>query len=181
MTLSEVESLFREVTDNELDEIGLFLKSITSIELRMISAEQEELIGRIRIEDSSGGGRLFTRGSEAREATFTCKVTSPSVTRTWRIFHSVRDVAETSKILSKYLPSHDNIADHLENDKLFSHVALAFPLDGTLCKGRLFTLLPLPIYTGFPLHLHGIMALTPDRQGLRNKDETGISPSSRER
>ncbi|KIY44267.1 hypothetical protein FISHEDRAFT_25687, partial [Fistulina hepatica ATCC 64428] len=50
-------------------------------------------------------------------------------------------------------------------------IALAFPLLQAIENGRLFTLLPLPIFTEFPLHLHAILALTPDRQALRNRQE----------
>lgn len=167
--------------------VGLFLKSITSIELQVVTTDNRKLlVGRVKIEDTSGpaGTRSFARGSGAREATFKCRVTASSgslVSTTWRIYHSVLDSGITSQILSKRLPSHTNVGDLLKNDKLFSHVGLAFPLDATPLKGRLFTLLPLPIYTDFPAHLHGILALTQDRQSLRNKEETGMSPDSREK
>ncbi|KIO19908.1 hypothetical protein M407DRAFT_82184 [Tulasnella calospora MUT 4182] len=70
-------------------------------------------------------------------------------------------------------------------DKLFPHVALAFPVpDATLSptqtfSGRLFTLLPLPIITHFPLHIHAALALTSSRQNLRNADETVMDPKGR--
>ena len=168
--------------------VGLFLKSVTSIELRVITRDNQELlIGRVKIEDTSGpaGLRSFARGSDAREATFRCRVAASSgsiVSKTWRIYHSVLDSEITSQIMSERLPSHTNVGDLLKNDKLFSHVGLAFPLrDASPLKGRLFTLLPLPVYTDFPVHLHGILALTQDRQSLRNKEETGMSPDSREK
>ncbi|KIO19901.1 hypothetical protein M407DRAFT_82182 [Tulasnella calospora MUT 4182] len=64
----------------------------------------------------------------------------------------------------------------MKEDKLFPHVALAFPVaDGVVpatgLKGRLFTLLPLPIITGFPLHIHAVLSLTSSRQNLRNAQE----------
>ncbi|KIO22367.1 hypothetical protein M407DRAFT_61073, partial [Tulasnella calospora MUT 4182] len=34
--------------------------------------------------------------------------------------------------------------------------------------GQLFTLLPLPIVTNFPLHINAVLALVSDRQHLRN-------------
>ena len=187
VTVLEIQSLFRELANKELDVVGLFLKSIASIELlEILQNGREVLVGKIKIEDISGlaGSRSFARGSEAREETFRCRISGfngSSISSTWRIFHSVLDSKETSRIMSKRLPTHSDIGVRLKNDKLFSHVALAFPLEGTPVKGRLFTLLPLPIYTDFPMHLHGILALTPDRQSLRNKEETGISPDSREK
>jgi hypothetical protein len=174
------------MVNKELAVVGLFLKSITSIELRVITPDDEEVIGRVEFEDSSSatGSRSFARGSDAREATFRCRVAASEgalTSSTWRIFHSVLDSEETSRIMSERLPNHTNVGDRLKNDKLFSHVGLAFPLDGPPLKGRLFTLLPLPVYTDFPVHLHGILALTPDRQSLRNKEETGMSSDSREK
>lgn len=86
---------------------------------------------------------------------------------------------ETAQILSSKLGY--DASQRLSNDKLFSHVALAYPLQRSIDRGRLFTLLPLPIYTDLPLHLHAILALTPDRQALRNREETGAGNDSRER
>ncbi|KIY44257.1 hypothetical protein FISHEDRAFT_52052 [Fistulina hepatica ATCC 64428] len=63
----------------------------------------------------------------------------------------------------------NQVEQRLVDDKLFSHIGLAFPLQQGIENGRLFTLLPLPIFTAFPLHLHAILALTPDRQALRNR------------
>jgi hypothetical protein len=175
------------MVEKELDVVGLFLKSIISIELQVIHPNNKKtVVGSVKIGDQGGpaGLRSFARGSEAREATFTCRIDSSGTSEsstTWRILHSVLSAEETSTIMSKLLVNHKNVGNLLKSDKLFSHVALAFPLDIPRIKGRLFTLLPLPIYTDFPLHLHGILALTPDRQNLRNKEETGMSPDSREK
>ncbi|KIO16428.1 hypothetical protein M407DRAFT_86020 [Tulasnella calospora MUT 4182] len=46
-------------------------------------------------------------------------------------------------------------------------------------SGRLFTLLPLPIFTHFPLHIHATLALTSSRQNLRNAQENVTDPKSR--
>jgi hypothetical protein len=181
VTVPEIRDLFSEMIDKELDIVGLFLKSIASIELRVITPSNREiLVGRMEIV----GSRSFSRGSEAREESFKWRIESSGSSKssaTWRILHSVLDAKETSKIMSERLPKHRNVGDLLKSDKLFSHIALAFPLDISRINGRLFTLLPLPIYTNFPMHVHGILALTPDRQNLRNKEETGMSPDSRER
>jgi hypothetical protein len=181
VTVLEVCDLFSEMTDKELDVVGLFLKSIASIELRVITQNnQGVLVGRV----DTTGSRSFLQGSEAREESFKWRIESSGSSKspvTWRILHSVLDAGETSRIMSERLPKHRNVGDLLKSDKLFSHVALAFPLDIPRIKGRLFTLLPLPIYTDFPMHVHGILALTPDRQNLRNNQETGMSPDSRER
>jgi hypothetical protein len=165
----------------ELDVVSLFLKSIASIELRVITHNNREIfVGKVEV----AGSRTVARGSEAREESFKRRIESSGPFKssaTWRILHSVLDASETSKIMSQRLPNHRNVGDLLKKDKLFSHVALAFPVDIPRITGRLFTLLPLPVYTDFPMHVHGILALTPDRQNLRNKEETGMSPDSRER
>jgi hypothetical protein len=184
VTVPEIERLFQEMASNELEIVGLFLKSITSIELQIITPTGSKVVGNVKFEDagSSSKSRSFTRGSEPREVTFKCSVSGSNgsiFSSSWRIFDSVPDALITSTTISKRLPNHGNIQDRLKNDKLFAHVALAFPLDKSV-NGRLFTLLPLPIYTHFPIHLHSILALTPDRQSLRNRDETGMSPDSRE-
>ncbi|KIO27690.1 hypothetical protein M407DRAFT_72859 [Tulasnella calospora MUT 4182] len=72
----------------------------------------------------------------------------------------------------------------MKEDKLFPHVALAFPdPDPAFPRapgfGRLFTLLPLPIITRFPLHTHAILALTSSRQNLRNAQESVTDPKAR--
>ncbi|KIO21520.1 hypothetical protein M407DRAFT_80296, partial [Tulasnella calospora MUT 4182] len=62
----------------------------------------------------------------------------------------------------------------MSTEKLFPHVALALPIppDGATSipnfHGRLFTLLPLPIITNFPVHINAVLALTSSRQNLRN-------------
>ncbi|KIO21529.1 hypothetical protein M407DRAFT_80280, partial [Tulasnella calospora MUT 4182] len=62
----------------------------------------------------------------------------------------------------------------MSTDKLLPRVALALPVphDGATSipnfHGRLFTLLPLPIITGFPVHINAVLALVSSRQNLRN-------------
>jgi hypothetical protein len=171
---------------NELETVGLFLKSITYIELQITEPTGlKKIVGKVEFKDADGlpGSRSFVRGSDAHEATFKCSVTGSNgsaISSSWRIFDSVLDKSVTSSVVSNRLPDHSNVQDRLEDDKLFAHIALAFPLDKSVI-GRLFTLLPLPIYTHFPMHLHSILALTPDRQSLRNREETGMGPDSRER
>ncbi|KIO21523.1 hypothetical protein M407DRAFT_80303, partial [Tulasnella calospora MUT 4182] len=72
----------------------------------------------------------------------------------------------------------------MSKDKLGRHVALALPVprDGassiTDFQGRLFTLLPLPIITGFPVHINAVLALVSSRQNLRNSMD--VEAGSRE-
>ncbi|KAJ7766768.1 hypothetical protein B0H16DRAFT_372468 [Mycena metata] len=183
-----IETLFEEFVEKELSVVMLFLKHIRYICLKIISPDgRERFIGSAEIPDLSiAEKRTFSRNTGARRETFRCTINVTSsngvvTSQVWRICHAVRSTEETSGILTRRLGY--NVGSKLADDKLFSHVALAFPVEPTVrnFKGRLFTLLPLPIHTEFPVHLHGILALTQDRQSLRNIEETGTGAESRER
>ncbi|KAJ7024296.1 hypothetical protein C8F04DRAFT_163783 [Mycena alexandri] len=185
---SLIETLFEEFVEKELSVVMLFLKHIRYICLKVISPDgRERFIGSAEIPDLSiAEKRTFSRNTGARQETFRCTINVTSSNRVatsqvWRICHAVRSTEETSGILTRRLEY--NVGSKLADDKLFSHVSVAFPLEPTApnFSGRLFTLLPLPIHTGFPVHMHGILALTQDRQSLRNIEETGTGAESRER
>ncbi|KAF9016388.1 hypothetical protein BDZ89DRAFT_1166299 [Hymenopellis radicata] len=160
----DIETLFRTFIEKELQDTMLFLKNVHTIELTIIDMDgRQTSLAKVSIEDPHliAEKRL---GSTARFETFRCIIRSnirgQQDTLTWRICHLV--------------------GQRLTDDKLFSHVGLAFPLGRSIDNGRLFSLLPLPIFTKLPAHLHAILALTPDRQALRNRQETGVSIGSRE-
>ncbi|KIO21526.1 hypothetical protein M407DRAFT_41534, partial [Tulasnella calospora MUT 4182] len=62
-------------------------------------------------------------------------------------------------------------------------LALPVPRNGATSipnfQGRLFALLPLPIITGFPVHINAVLALVSSRQNLRNSVD--VEPGSREK
>ncbi|KAF8205680.1 hypothetical protein K438DRAFT_1964095 [Mycena galopus ATCC 62051] len=183
-----IKTMFDDFVEKELSVVMLFLKHIRYICLKVISAEgQEHFIGSAEIPDVSiAEKRAFSRNVDTRQETFKCAVdvtvrNAKPVRQVWRILHAVRSRAETTRIMNEQLGY--DVASKLMNDKLFSHVALAFPVQPSVpnFNGRLFTLLPLPIHTNFPLHLHAILALTQDRQSLRNIEETGTGLEARER
>ncbi|KAJ7137800.1 inositol-pentakisphosphate 2-kinase-domain-containing protein [Mycena epipterygia] len=185
---SEIKILFKDFVEKELSVVMLFLKHIRSIRLEIIDSNGvETFIGSADIPDLSiSEKRTFSRNSDARQETFKCTVNvkssrnGPTMSRSWRVVHTVGSSDATSTILKHRLGY--NVAKLLTKDKLFSHVALAFPIDHDgVFNGRLFTLLPLPILTGFPAHVHAILALTQDRQSLRNIQEVGTAQESRER
>ena len=41
-------------------------------------------------------------------------------------------------------------------------------------KGRLFSTLPLPSLTGFPVHIHGLFSISADRSRLHGLDDSGV-------
>ncbi|KAF7322356.1 hypothetical protein HMN09_00013300 [Mycena chlorophos] len=183
-------SLFRDFVERELSEVMLFLKHVRSITLKTIHPDgREEIFGTAEIKDMDAFAlerRQFARTTGARQESFRCtievNVGGEVTAQTWRVLHRVSSTEETAKVV-RDLVGYDASAK-LAHDKLFSHVAVALPVDPIpedVFNGRLFTLLPLPIHTGFPLHMHAILALTQDRQSLRNIEETGADKQSRER
>jgi hypothetical protein len=171
---SEIKHLLEDFGQNELEEAILFLKNISTIEIRHISPSgQASLIGRATIDQrNSSSTALFTR-----QVNYEAPV-GKLRSRAWRFSTSQTNRSTTAQIMSKLLGY--NIGDELIKEKLVANVELAIPLGGPSIQGRLFTLLPLPIKTRFPLHFNATFALTPDRQSLKNVEEAGL-PESRER
>ncbi|KAJ7172036.1 hypothetical protein C8R46DRAFT_1190033 [Mycena filopes] len=183
---SEIVTLFRDFVEKELSVVMLFLKHVRSIRLKVIDAGGvETFIGGAEIPDPSiSGKRAFFPDNAPSSTTFRCtiNVETPGgkTAKAWRLFHSIGSTSDAAAVLGGLLGYHVE-TELLVKDKLFSHVALAFPIDQDQgLDGRLFTLLPLPIFTRFPVHFHGILALTQDRQSLRNIEEIGTGPRSRE-
>ena len=98
--------------------------------------------------------------------------------REWSFQTAAHGKEEANRLMSARLDY--DIGDRLTADKLSPIVELAMPLDGAPIGGSLYTLLPLPIETGFPVHVNAVFALTPDRQSLKNIAEAGTL-QSRER
>ena len=171
---SEIRQLLQGFGRNELEEAILFLKNITTIEIRHISfSGQEYFIGRATIDKrNTSSSPFFTRQVNWEVSAGNLR------SRTWRFSTCLTDRSTAAQIMSKRLGY--NIGDELNKEKLVANVELAMPLGGPSIEGRLFTLLPLPIKTGFPLHFNAVFALTPDRQSLKNVEEAG-PPESRER
>jgi hypothetical protein len=171
---SEIRQLLEGFGRSELEEAILFLKNISTIEIRHISSTgQEYFIGRATIDQRNASPSSFFSRQVSCEAS-----AGNLCSRTWRFSTSLIDKSTVAQIMSKRLGY--NIGDELNKEKLVANVELAIPLGGPSIQGRLFTLLPLPIKTGFPLHFNAVFALTPDRQSLKNLEESGL-PESRER
>ncbi|KIK66157.1 hypothetical protein GYMLUDRAFT_219036 [Collybiopsis luxurians FD-317 M1] len=184
--IDHIRSLFHGFIENELPVALLFLKHVMFIELREIGVDGSMTVkATVTVSNPEVAPlRSFVPGNVCRSETYRLDIVSTvgsdrSVVHKWRIVHVVDDEASVQSKISQRLGY--NVDDRLKQDKLSSHIALAFPLSHQHVKGQLFTLLPLPIWTGFPLHVHGVFALTSDRQHLRNPNELGIEDESRER
>jgi hypothetical protein len=185
-TPDDIIDVFRKFVEQEISIIMLFLKHVSKIELRDVDDSGTKTIATASVHDSVQLATLrnVTRHPSGLKESFRMTISiktgsNPTDTQPWLISHFAEDEIATNEAIAA-LWGRDP-ADRLSKDKLFPHVALAAPLNSTSgCDGRLFTLLPLPIHTGWPLHMHAIFALTSDRQNLR-KIDPGLVVGSRDR
>jgi hypothetical protein len=169
-----IHELLLDFVHEELKVVLLFLKHVSSVELRVVDDAETITVAHVEVERETSASQDFNKchivtsrhGEEERQS--------------WIVHHHSADLEEISEIMSKRLQS--DVRTTLIEKKLQPRVSLAFPMPNhnsdTAISGRLFTFLPLPIYTGFPCHLHGLFALTPDRQHLVNAEETGLPEGS---
>ena len=96
----------------------------------------------------------------------------------WRIIRTRNADDEAMSLLSAQVGG--EAVDHVfAKHKLCPDVRIAHPLfSDRYNSGRLFTFLPLPSRTDFPVHIHALFALTSSRQSLRNRNETGTVAGS---
>ncbi|KAG8972482.1 hypothetical protein FRC05_009835 [Tulasnella sp. 425] len=185
-SIETARQMFRDFIARELPESMLFLKHITTIELKEIDENGDEVLlatAKIENADAIALKRSRNRGREEEsshyELTTTVRVGSdPVSTRHWIIANFVEKYQTASGHMSRRLGRpQTEVKTDMSTDKLLPHVALALPVpeDGAATipefHGRLFTLLPLPIITGFPVHINAVLALTSSRQNLRNAQD----------
>lgn len=92
---------------------------------------------------------------------------------TWFLFHGYGKRNEAAQEIRHILKK--DFTKSLKMNKLSPKVSLAIPICGggekiavsSSLVGRLFTVLPLHVVTGLPLHIHGMFALSPDRDSLK--------------
>jgi hypothetical protein len=189
----DVRRMFKEFASKELAEALLFLRHISSIKLSEVGDDnRERTLAHAWIENAGALAPLRAQNRSRQkdpshlEMTIHVEIEGEATARRWLVWHFVEDYIVVEKNLAHRLrrPTSD-ISTLFVAEKLLPHVALAVPLApcgarskspsvATPVAGRLFTLLPLPIDTGFPLHLHGVLALTTSRQNLRNSHDVAI-------
>ncbi|KAG9014082.1 hypothetical protein FRB90_005630, partial [Tulasnella sp. 427] len=185
-TIESARQMFRDFIAKELPESMLFLKHITTIELKEIDEEgMVTVLATAKIEnaDAVAVQRSRNRGREEEMTHYRLTTTvqlhsEPVSKREWIITHFVEKYQVASAHMTNRLGRNiDEVKADMSTDKLLPHVALALPIpeEGATSvpgfHGRLFTLLPLPIITGFPLHINAVLALTSSRQNLRNAQD----------
>jgi len=177
-SVEQIRRLLYEFCSAELEQVVLFLKHITHIEICHVDAGgHRQVVGSVSTKNivPSPSSR---REIKVRKITLQGEEGSTTASRSWCYRSLAIDKGEAGKVVSERLGY--DVGDSLIADKLFPSIELATPLDGGVITGSLFTLLPLPIKTSFPVHLNAVFALTPDRQSLKNIEEVGTI-ESRER
>ncbi|KAG8972493.1 hypothetical protein FRC05_009846 [Tulasnella sp. 425] len=193
-SVEDARQMFDDFVAKELPEAMLFLKNITEIKLIEIDGHGVEttVLARATLKKSDIVGSQLSEGRVKREETSHHRITitlqiksTLPVVKSWIITHFVKKYETASRHMAQRLnrPQND-VEKDMSEDKLFPRVALAFPIlkDGGTANpdphGRLFTLLPLPIITNFPVHIDAVLALVPSRQNLRNSMD--VKEGSRE-
>jgi len=171
-TAAEILQLFNDFCSNSLEEVIQFLKYITSIEFRHIQRDgTERIVGMATIENQQ------VREENVRRRV-TIKDSLGERSRVWCFQYLSPDAAEVARDMNSRMGN--DVAERLVAEKLLPVVGLAYPMEGSSIKGKLFTLLPLPIATGLPVHIDAVFAIKPDRQSLQNPLDVG-SGDTRER
>jgi hypothetical protein len=172
---SKIRQLFDDFIKEEIDIVLLFLTHISSIEIYEVDDQGITCLASIELVKSP---------SDSQDANITTyrsnvKVTTDilgCVSQSWRVLCASYPASDAATILSERLGY--DVDPTLKRQKLVPNIAIAMPLPlpspSSTPNGRLYTYLPLPLSTGFRCHIHGLFALTPDRQHLRNGEETGV-------
>lgn len=175
--VDKMRQLFQDFIDDELAICMLFLTSVFSIELWEVDEHgRKTCLANAELTESD-----LTKDdiADSVRTTYRCNVRvtqSDGVesSQDWRILQASYSDTGAADLLSARLGY--DATPTLSSQKLRPEVAVAmpFPIFPNQAHGRLYTYLPLPLSTGFPCHIHGLFALTPDRQHLRNGEETGV-------
>ncbi|KAH9475499.1 Sacsin [Psilocybe cubensis] len=167
--------IFSKYIDRELAISLLFLRHLRSVKFHQV----EETGMHKRLATLSVSASHVNHGLEWETYLFTTTIkrdSDPLVkTEQWRILQCSFSKDEAIKLLSQTFPG--DATEILRNNKLTPNIGIAFPLDAkssTGTSGQLFMHLPLPISTGFPVHIHGLFAIEESRQHLVNPQTAGI-------
>ncbi|KAJ3574308.1 hypothetical protein NP233_g1854 [Leucocoprinus birnbaumii] len=162
---TEIAELLRSFAREELAVSLLFLRNISSIEVCEVTADG----GKIDLAKASIDRDPF---EDYRSRYQTCKVSIKVLVagsleeEEWRILHAPFSEAEALENLAECLErSVMRTRQTLSDDKLNPTIELAIPCDSSKIAedGRLFTFLPLPLKTQFPIHINGIVSDSEDR------------------
>ncbi|KAF8629294.1 hypothetical protein AX15_003527 [Amanita polypyramis BW_CC] len=168
--VDELHQMIKEYIAEEANISLLFLDNLKKID---IWEKDGALMTRLAIWTKSE--KIGIRQSDDLSfATYDSSLSNGTAQFSWRIVQT-----QCSEDDAKSRLEGEGVENIFQKHKLRSDVRLAYPLssDG-YTSGRLFTFLPLPSKTNFPVHIHAPFALASSRQGLRNPNETGIISGS---
>ena len=178
--MEELEQMVKDYIAEELNFSLLFLNNLRTIEVW-------EICNANRTHLATWTKSVNIHERQSRDSPFSiydAVLSNGSEKFSWRIIHTQNADEEARSRLAAQVGSRDRRTTHTINHvfkkhKLSPDVRIAYPLfsDG-YTSGRLFTFLPLPSKTGFPVHIHATFALTSSRQSLVNRSETGTVAGS---
>lgn len=174
VTADQISHIFTEFIREEIDISLLFLQNIQDIEIYDVD-ELGNLTCLVTLSIARTESTVLGDGSTTYVATTTTTTNEKVVETTWRVLQCPFQQAEAIQLLADAILG--DPAPILKKHKLLPTVGLATSLkhpSGQQTSGRLFTYLPLPIPTGFPVHIHALFALTQSRQSLLNAQEIGL-------
>lgn len=204
VTEADIATLFMQYLALELEVALLYLRHVRKISFKIIQEDGSvELLGEAEIAAGASIAQmrnvtgLDTPGARKFALTIKSKLGNTSKSKKWYMLHYVEDTRQATNMVEQVF--RHTINNRLRDEKLYPHVALAMPEEPLGPQdGKLFTVLvskfllaswlsvfiglsgplqPLPVQTGFPLHVHAMLAITPDRQNLRNNVEHNMSNS----
>jgi len=155
-----ISQLFKEFIDQELGISCLFLDNIRCIEIYEIAATGPPiLLSKMSISLSNPVDSMFKAVEINR--------IEDSEIKEWLIIQQTHSRDEAVSILSQQ-PGYNNLTATraLQGAKFSPEVMIAVDISSRV-RGRLFTCLPLPIYSGFPVHIHALFGIDTSRARLR--------------
>ncbi|KAH7922298.1 hypothetical protein BV22DRAFT_1094899 [Leucogyrophana mollusca] len=183
----EIRILLQDFIQDELAVELLFLRHITSIEIYEVDEEGSTQLAKAEIERQADDWDTCHDNSTVSASRCTIQATTLGTCyreQIWRTIHLYFTSAESNAKLMDFTGF--DVGSTLQEQKLSADnndIALAMPLSSrsSITEGRLFTFLPLPLFTGFPCHINAVFALTPARQHLCNSEESGLARESADR
>jgi hypothetical protein len=186
VNVSDIRQLLLDFIREEIAVTLLFLGNITSIEVLEFNTRGARLV--LARSDITRSPKVSYSVGTVQNTRFTCVVKTSThadrrpTTEEWRLLHTSFLLSEATSLLSERAAC--DPTPTLLTHKLRPDVGLAVPFSvftQSAAPGRLYTYLPLPLQTGFPLHIHSPFALTQSRQNLRNREERGMVRGSDDR
>lgn len=182
-----IHKLLGDFIAQELDLCLLFLKNVKNLEILDIGPTGvATVLAKVVVSKDAPSRGIAEHTQFYKEILHISKDTSPVRTQEWLIVHS--DYPE-SEVTASFLqqPGNDSptVLANLKKAKFLPEVSLALDLSllpgstNAQTGGRLFTFLPLPIATGFPIHIHALFAIDSSRRYLR-RAEAGLLPGSKD-